>query len=515
MYHYHGFHTIGSLRLKLAMVLSLSLFTIINLPAQSHRYYTYSFSEESSLLGGAVIGGGSGTASIFYNPASISAVGQSSFSLNTSLIYIDWCSWDNALGEYNDLKQSTLAFRPRFISYLVKSKRDEKLTFQLATFSKETYNRRLSFNERQQVDVLASNPGNEEYVANYVVNDEFTDYWVGLGGSYQLNEHLSVGASLFGLFKMLEYWNAYDLAAFSPEDDLIDPDTTTSSNLATYDFKYHVKFNDYRLLLKMGAQYRTERLDFGIKVELPSVGVYEDGKQILKSEKQQNIMRPDGSGFFPDYLIEDTQIKKQVEVNYKDPFTLGTGFAYRAPDGRKTYYFSLEYFHKLKPYIMAIVKDNTIVTPGVEGIEPSSQEWLECANGARPIVNVAMGAKWKASENVLILAGFRTDFNSVKNFDYGDYDYLNNLITESIDMYHFSLGTSVNILKNVVNAGISYSVGQRKDQKQLLNLSDPVEYNTEEQAPLQGTRTSTMNISSSQINIFLGLTLNWPKMGNK
>ena len=78
-------------------------------------------------------------------------------------------------------------------------------------------------------------------------------------------------------------------------------------------------------------------------------------------------------------------------------------------------------------------------------------------------------------------------------------------------MYHFSLGTSLSILKNVVNAGISYSVGQQKDQKQLLNLSDPVEYNTEEGAALQGTRTNTMNISSSQINLFLGLTLNWPR----
>lgn len=492
---------------KLFFILSLMLLHSIPLTAQSHRYYTYSFSEESSLLGGAVIGGGSGTASIFYNPATISATGQSSFSLNTSLVYYDWCSWENALGRDYHLKQSSLAFRPRFVSYLVKSKLNDKLTFELATFSKETYNRRLSFNKLLQTDILMFNPGDEMYVANYVVNDEFDDYWVGLGSSYQINEHLSVGASLFGLFKTLEYWNVYDMAAFEPDDGQGIPDS--ASHIATYEFRYHVKFNDYRLLFKGGIHYHTDRVDFGLKMEFPSLGVYEDGKQLLKTEQQQNIMNPDGSGFFPDFLIEDTQAKKQVSVNYKDPLSLGLGIAYRTPDLRKTYYASLEYFHKLNPYIMTKVKDHTIVTPGIDENEPTSQQWMECANGARPVVNVALGAKWRATDNALILAGFRTDFNTAKNFDYGEYEDLNQLITESVDMYHFSLGTSFNILKNVVNAGISYSVGKRKDQKQLLNLSDPVEYNTEEHAALQGTRTNTMNITSNQINLFLGLTLNW------
>ncbi len=510
----HRFHHADhNRRLVFATALALSLLACTGLKAQSHRYYTYSFSEESSLLGGAVVGSGAGTASIFYNPAAITASGQSSFSLNTSLAYYDWCSWDNALGEGYDLKQSSLAFRPRFVSYLVKSKLNEKLTFELATFSKETYNRRLSFNLKQQTDVLVTNPGEEEYVGNYVLNDEFGDYWVGLGGSYQFSEHLSVGASLFGLFKTLEYWDVCDLAAFQTGNGQPDPDP--ESYIAMYEYRYHVKFNDYRLLLKAGIQYKTERMDFGMKVEFPSIGVYEDGKQLSKCEKQQNIMKPDGSGFFPDYLIEDTQARKQVSINYKDPFSLGAGFAYRTLDMRKTYYLSLEYFHELKPYIMAKVKDQSIVTPGMEGDKPTSQEWLECANGAKPVVNLALGAKWRVTENALILAGFRTDFNTIKNFDYGEYEDLNQLITESVDMYHFSFGTSFNILKNVVNAGISYSVGQRKNLKQLMNLSDPVEYNTEEQTALQGTRTNTMNVLSNQINLFLGLTLNWPGSNNK
>ncbi len=500
---------------KTVMILSLAVLCSSVLMAQSHRHYTYSFSEESSLLGGAVIGGGSGTASIFYNPASIKASGQSSFTLNTSLVIVDWCSWDNALGDGYDLKQSSLAFRPRFVSYLMKSHFNEKLTFQFVTFSKETYNRRLSLSDRQQIDILASYPGNEEYVADFALCSEFSNYWVGLGGSYELNEHLSVGSSLFGLFKGVDYWNIYSLAAFGEEDDLSGHGTTDSSYLGTLDYKYRIKFNDYRLLLSMGIQYRTERMDFGLKVEFPSLGVYEDGKQLYRSEKQQNIMSPDGSGFLPDHLIEDAQARKQVAVNYKDPLSLGTGIAYHTPDGRKSYFISLEYFHRLKPYVLTEVKDQSIITGGSTPDEHTSQEWLECVNGAKTVVNVALGAKWKATENALILAGFRTDFNDIRNFDYGDYSDKNQMIAEVVDMYHFSFGTSLTILKNVLNTGISYSVGRTRNQKQLMNLSDPVEYNTEEQAALQGTRTSTMSMRSYQINLFLGLTLNWSKSNDE
>jgi len=59
------------LLLKIMLMLLLPFLITFGLLAQSHRHYTYSFSEESSLLGGAVIGGGSGTAAIFYNQSKL------------------------------------------------------------------------------------------------------------------------------------------------------------------------------------------------------------------------------------------------------------------------------------------------------------------------------------------------------------------------------------------------------------------------------------------------------------
>jgi hypothetical protein len=51
--------------------LGLLIFLPLILSGQSHNYWTRSFNEESSLLSGAVVGGGSGPSAIYYNPASI------------------------------------------------------------------------------------------------------------------------------------------------------------------------------------------------------------------------------------------------------------------------------------------------------------------------------------------------------------------------------------------------------------------------------------------------------------
>ena len=50
--------------------------------AQSHNHWTQSFNEESSLLSGAVVGGGAGPAAIYYNPASIAEITESKFSIS-------------------------------------------------------------------------------------------------------------------------------------------------------------------------------------------------------------------------------------------------------------------------------------------------------------------------------------------------------------------------------------------------------------------------------------------------
>jgi len=84
--------------------------------SQSTNYWTRSFNEESSLLAGAVVGGGAGPTAIYYNPASISEVEASKLSLNASLFSFDIITLKNALGNNIDIGSTKFNIEPRLIS---------------------------------------------------------------------------------------------------------------------------------------------------------------------------------------------------------------------------------------------------------------------------------------------------------------------------------------------------------------------------------------------------------------
>lgn len=71
----------------------------------------------------------------------------------------------------------------------------------------------------------------------------------------------------------------------------------------------------------------------------------------------------------------------------------------------------------------------------------------------------------------------------------------------------FSTGFLAQIRSNSIFAGIQYLSGTDKEMKQLLNLSEPVEYNESEGAALQGDRLNNMSFKYKGLRVFLGLTL--------
>jgi hypothetical protein len=52
-------------------------------------------------------------------------------------------------------------------------------------------------------------------------------------------------------------------------------------------------------------------------------------------------------------------------------------------------------------------------------------------------------------------------------------------------------------------------VGKQADQFQLYNFSDPVEYNTIENAPLQGTRNNNIDAVFNSVSIYFGASFNF------
>jgi hypothetical protein len=136
-------------------------------------------------------------------------------------------------------------------------------------------------------------------------------------------------------------------------------------------------------------------------------------------------------------------------------------------------------------------------------------DWLTFVSGARPVFNFAFGSSWTLNEALLLMYGFRTDFNSRKNLDYEQFTGYNKMESMDIDRYNITCGLSWNILGQDIITGIQYTLGHTKDEEQLVNLSDPIEYNPVDNTALQGTRTNDMSSWYNSISLYFGASFNF------
>ena len=211
----------------------------------------------------------------------------------------------------------------------------------------------------------------------------------------------------------------------------------------------------------------------------------------------------------PDFVIVDYAEEKEVKVDSKDPFSIAIGGTFYSMDRSKTLFTTIEYFHGLDPYKFIDVNAHPESPTGGIITEKESEDWLSFASGAKPVLNAAAGYRWQVHENLLLMFGFRTDFNYLGDYDYKDYKGINITKGLALNVYHLTGGLRVSIFGQDIITGIQYSIGREKGSEQFINLSDPVEFNGEEGAALQGTRQNNMSVFYNSFSIYFGATLNF------
>ncbi len=467
------------------------------------------FNEESSLLAGAVVGGGSGPSAIYYNPASISEIKESKLSFHASLFSFNFFKINNALGDGIDLNRTIIGIEPRFISYMIKPKKHPKWNLEIALLNNQKYKVDFIQSIDKREDVLTHVPGDERYFAMFQYSNNYRDDWAGIGWSLVLSKRLSLGVSMFVTIKSMEYSNIMTVEAYpidTSQQGIPASEYYTASAL-TSDY---VKYNDYRLLWKLGLLYKTERYSFGFCFTSPSIGgIYSDGKRVAREQKQTNIHDPETGDPIPDFVITDYQEKENVKVDHKSSLSFAAGFTWHSINKTKSLYTTVEYFGGLDPYRLVQANES----PNLSSINVSgpivANEWLTFVSGAKPVVNGAIGYSWLIREDLNLMTGFRTDFNYVKNFDYSPYNETSVLKGLYADYYHISGGLSYSIKGIDLITGLQYTIASAKNKKQLVNVSDPVEYNYNEMAPLQGDRQNNMSMIANAVSLYLGASFNF------
>lgn len=460
----------------------------------SNYYWSQSFNSVSSMLSGAVVAGDGGSSSIYYNPANISELGDNS-NLSISAVMFSWRYYklDNLLG--NGIHLSNLAFvvQPKFVTYVFNPPRG-KISLGATVFTRIFERTELNYASQQNIDILKNYPGKEQYNAYYDYRNRYDDTWAGFAVAYEVSANFHIGVSAFVSAVSRKY--------------LKDIENTAVNNSgikvvsAIYNNRFLANYTDYRMIYKIGMTYKTTRWRLGLNITTPSFTLFSDSKKLLHSRNQSDITYKGKR--LPDYVIFYSREDDKVISHIKLPLSIALGTIYLFPGNRSRLYFTIEHFFPLAPYLSleAFPHPKTFT-------EDFEHRWLSIASGSKSLTNIAVGFRWMKKENLGFMLGFRTDFNYLKNFNYGKYISYNILPNILSNNYHFTGGAEFTFLGQKVISGVELTYSSSKNQKQIANFSNPVEYNTRDYIPLQGPLQNTASIHYISINLYLSASLNF------
>jgi hypothetical protein len=472
---------------------------------QSNYYWAQNFNTESSLLAGAVVGGDAGPSAVYYNPALINQDESHKFALSANLLSFQSMSIDNLAGSGTEYDKFILQIQPKFLSYAGSPKNNPKITYEFAFLVPLNNNVKFSYYYHDTLDIIKRLDGNEDYVGEIVYKNEYDDYYIGGGLSYNLSDRFTIGASLFVSYKDMEYRTNLALKAMQDTDTVYSQGIPEPFYFAQNTYSEQLKYWDISLILKLGLHYQSPNGNWGLglNITLPNISIYGEGD--VKKEFYRSDVFNDSTGQFTENLAF-VNLQEDVRTKIKDPFSVAFGLQYKTPNRKNAIFFTTEYFLAIDPYAML----KTTNTDVVGNLQPENVgEAMNFYTSANAVLNVGVGFVQYINDELTINGGFKTDFNSLTGNEQKIEGGLNSQPTLSdlyFDKFHIIVGPSLSVKKFGIVLGIQYTWGRADNLYNMANLSEAVEFNPETNQALQGVRQENMKLSYNEISIFFGVT---------
>jgi len=422
-------------------------FCVNSIFSQEDRYWSTSFNTEASLLAGAVVGGNSNITSLYYNPAGISEIEEKKIMLNVNLFKLNNESYKNIIGDKESISKFTFRVQPRFVSYIYRSKKNRKLSFQLAIFTKSSEYKSISAFTDKTSDIII--PNKEVSIKNsYDYFNEYNDYWGGAGTSYQINDNLSIGVSGFISVKN-QLYSVYQYSIISTETGLLSDST---KNIIA-DESERVSMYDVRLRGKIGVRYKIRHFYLGVNITIPSLKLFGEGDVKHRVTYTNNT---DTNLFENSIIVHENTLFRVVQI--KDPLSIAIGGVYHFNKNKTQIYFTVEYFNKIPTYLLV---DGTRVVGNKKNEYTEGTHFTSYKYGAKSIINYAIGYKQILSDNFDLILGFRTDYSAYAVSNTGKFEGINEIQNIHNDLLHFTIGSNFNYKRSQFIVGIQYSYGKK------------------------------------------------------
>lgn len=490
--------------LQAVFFLLLLIYHIEPVWAQRGRYWDQNLNSEAALLSGAVVAGESGIAAIYYNPATISEMQKTNLSLSANLFSTYFFNAKDALGADLPADRFQLDIYPRIITLTLKPKRNPDLSVELAYFTKANDYIQINVGTSLNEDIIESNPGNEYYTGEFYLRSKYQDYNGGAGFSYKVSERLALGFSGLISYKDDQFYNLTTANAFTiPGQDPME----TGQYLA--DSRNHVKYNmyDVRLITKFGLHLKHHSWAFGANLNLPSLKLF-GGGTVVRQYEYSNINGVPGSQGASGRFYGGRQ--PDCKSHFKDPLSLAAGANFYSPTGRSILLFTAEYFFGISTFDY-IEADND---PGDEGYDftpAGSESWLSFTSSHEPVFNAGVAFKQHVRDDLMISGGFRTDFRYTNITEKPAILEQNKNAVYPLNVYHLNSGLGYNFRRGSIIVGTQFSYGQEKNQEQIVNLTEPVEYINPSILPLTGPLNKEVLVRYYDITIYFGFLFNFMK----
>jgi len=495
---------IKRLRLLIIILLVANISTTV---AQSDNYWSWNFNTKSALLAGSVVGGSAGPSSVYYNPSLIDHENVQSLSLSAVIVSLQFYNVDNLAGDGINANKILFKVQPRFISYVLPNK-NERLGTEVAILSPVSEEVQYTIQHIDEIDIINRAQGLETYSGYIKYARKYTDTWVGAGFSYKVSDRFYVGGSSFLSIKVLKYQYRQIAKAYQEVDSIRVDDEIEPKYIAQSGFEEEFRYWYLSFIFKAGAYYNFpgDQFSMGLNITLPDIPIYGEAF-FRKSYSRSNINNNDENAF----VSNENSIGVEDGlrgVRVKNPFSFALGAQYSSKNHKNFVTITAEYFHHIDAYPLIKSSSQLSWTPSYVSNNISENDFMSYYFKAKAVTNLAFGYKKQISSTLAFLGGFRTDFTASNEDDTRYVANKYSVIQVHLNKYHITSGVGLKIKNFTIVSGLQYTYGRNKNMEQLINYSDPVEYNSDTQHALEGIRQNNTKARLNEFALFLGVSVN-------
>ena len=466
---------------------------MIPLNAQDRHYWDQAVGGgKTALLGGIAVGGVSDYSATFYNPGALSFLGKKSMSFNFNMYGIKDFSFIDGGGPGIDSRYTRVSLYPASLAGPLPFLGDSTNRFSYMIFSTGYSYVRISERYEGYADVIPTRTGNaflgDEYLINQGKIDALlSEVTVGFGYAKKISDNVGIGFSLLGAYRdqtkiRYESYAAYDSA---------------NQRAATSDVYVDIDYWAVRFSGKFGISAVWDDLKLGATITTPSFAIKKASGGTDQASLTSNNVLIDTTGAQIDIIASDRQ--EGLPVNYRSPFSFAAGIEYKFSEETLAH-FAFEWFAPISTYVVLQPESGNFVLNDPSEILPmDSAERLRVYDSMKSIFNVGIAVEHKLNDKLTGYAAIRTDFS---NANYEDIDGLAVGFTD-FNIYHFTLGASMNVNDTFIGVGLEYSHGDRPDFPQLFNFPTG---SVEPDDIVLFDKRGTSNAIYNNFNLFFGVT---------